>query len=114
MKFAVLVAIVAEELEEKTRKIASEAGAAGVTILNGRGSAGEERKSFFGLTYEGSQTILLYILEKKLLVKVFKEIKKFLNESQGSGLAFSLPIEHLSGLNLKDLEKFEEQIKEEL
>lgn len=114
MKFALLMALVKEELEDKIREVASEAGAGGVTIIGGRGSAGEEKKSFLGLAYEGRQSILLYVLEKKLSLKVLKAIKATIDESNGDGLAFTFPIEHLSGLNVKDIEKFENQIKNEI
>jgi len=115
MKFACLVALVPDELEEKVRNAAKEAGAAGVTIVPGRGSSSEEKKSFFGLTYEGAQSILLYVLERKLSIKVIKAIKIVLESTEDSrGIVFSVPIEHLSGLNNKDLERFENQIKQEI
>ena len=43
MKFSVLVAILAEDLEEKAIKSAKAAGAGGITILNGRGLGAEEK-----------------------------------------------------------------------
>ncbi len=45
MKFAVLVAILAEELEEKAIDSAKQAGAGGVTILDGRGIGTQEKKT---------------------------------------------------------------------
>ncbi|MFO7807726.1 MAG: transcriptional regulator, partial [Guyparkeria sp.] len=37
MRFSVLVAILAEDMEEKAIDVAKTAGAGGVTLLNGRG-----------------------------------------------------------------------------
>lgn len=114
MKFSVLVAIIPDEMEEKTREEAEKAGAGGVTIISGRGS-GLEKKSFFGLSIEGQQTVLLYVIEKRLAVKVLKAIKSHIELSKhGMGLAFTLPIEHLAGIGLKEIEKFSEEIKEDV
>ena len=79
MKFAVLVAILAEDLEEKAIDSAKQAGAGGVTILGGRGIGTQEKKTFFGLTYEGSQSVLVFVLEKKLSVAVLKRLTKDLD-----------------------------------
>ena len=70
MKFALLIAIVAEELEGKAIEVARNAGAGGLTIMRARGTGAEEKKTFFGLTYQGSQTVLICILEKKLSLGV--------------------------------------------
>jgi hypothetical protein len=55
-EICVLVAILAEDLEEKAIDTAKKAGAGGVTLLDARGIGANEKKTFFGLTYEGSQT----------------------------------------------------------
>lgn len=111
MKFAVVMALVAEEIEDSVRDAAAAAGAGGVTVITGRGSGAEEKKSFLGLTYEGTQSILFYILEKHICLKVLKAIKRTIAESKsGDGVAFSLPIEHVTGLDVKQVERFEKQI----
>ncbi len=115
MKFSLLIAIVSEEHEEKARQIAKDIGAGGVTILHGRGIGGEEKKVFWGVTYEGSQSIMVFVLEKSLSLKVLKALKIGLKMDEGdSGVAFTLPLEHVAGIDLKQINKFEETIKEEI
>ena len=115
MKFSVLVAIVSEELEDKAIDVARKAGAGGVTILHGTGIGLKEKKIFFGLTYEGRESILLFILEKKLAFKVLKALNRELElEKEDHGIAFTIPVEHLAGINKDELLKFQEEIEEEI
>lgn len=115
MKFAVLVAILAEELEEKAIDSAKQAGAGGVTILDGRGIGTKEKKTFFGLTYEGSQSVLIFVLEKKLSVTVLKKLTRDLElDKHSKGVVFTIPLEHIAGIDVGQIERFEERIKDEI
>jgi len=115
MKFAALVAILAEDLEEQAIDSAKNAGAGGVTILDARGIGTKEKKTFFGLTYEGSQSVLLFVLEKKLSVRVLKQMTRDLDlNSHSKGVVFTLPLEHIAGIDLQQLEKFESQIRDDI
>lgn len=112
MKFSVLVAIVPEELEQKTIDTAREQGAGGITVLAGRGISNEARKTFFGLTYDGSQSVLLMVSEKSLSLRVLKSLQELLRptEEHSRGIAFTIGLEHLAGIDLNQLEKFEQQV----
>jgi nitrogen regulatory protein PII len=115
MKFSVLVAILAEELEEQAIDVARRSGAAGVTILGGKGIGAQEKKTFFGLTVEGSQSVLVFVLEKKLSVKVLKSICQALELNQSSrGVVFTLPLEHIAGIDKTQVHRFEDHLKNEL
>lgn len=115
MKFAVLVAILAENLEEKAIDVARKAGAGGVTILDARGIGGKEKKTFFGLTYEGSQSALVFVLEKKLSLAVMKALRDELDlKSHSHGVVFTVPLEHIAGIDLRQVERFEERIKDDI
>lgn len=115
MKFAVLVAILAEDLEEKAIDSAKQAGAGGVTILDARGMGSKEKKTFFGLTYEGSQSVLIFVLEKKLSVTVLKQITRDLDlTSNSKGVVFTIPLEHIAGIDVCQIEQFEERIKDDI
>ena len=119
MKFSVLVAIVPDDLEAKAIDSAKAQGAVGMTLLNGRGIGGHERKSFFGLTYEGSQSVIVAVLEKRLSLRVLKALKELLevDESGGKtsrGVVFTTGVEHIGGIDLSQVAQFEEQIKDEL
>jgi hypothetical protein len=115
MKFSVLVAVLAEELEEKAIDIARRSGAGGVTILDARGIGAKEKKTFFGLTYEGSQSVLIFVLERKLSLTVLKSLTDALDlRVQTKGVVFTIPLEHIAGIDLSQIHQFEERIKDEI
>ncbi len=115
MKFSVLIAILAEDLEEKAIDVAKRSGAGGVTILDARGIGAKEKKTFFGLTYEGSQSVLVFVLEKKLSLTVLKNISRELDlKNQTKGVIFTIPLEHIAGIDTTQIHQFEERIKDEI
>ncbi len=115
MKFALLVAIVSEDLEEKAIDTAKEAGAAGMTILSGRGIGSEGRKTFFGLTYQGAQTLLVCVLERTLSLGVMKALTETLElKKHSKGVVFTVPLEHLAGIDTRQIESFVEHIREDI
>lgn len=112
MKFSTVVAIVAEEYEDTAIDIAKANGAGGVTVLKGRGLGLGDKTTFFGLSYERSDSVLIFVMEKRSALKVIKAITQELElNEEGKGLVFSLPIEHLSGIPEKQLRKFQENMK---
>lgn len=115
MKFSVLVAILAEEMEDRAIDIARDAGAGAVTLLKARGITGDEKKTFFGLTYEGAQSVLLFVLEKKLSLQVLKCLTRELDLDRDSrGIAFTVPLEHLGGIAPREVDQFTRKIEEEI
>ena len=116
MKFSALIAIVPDEQEQECVDSARELGAGGITILSGRGISNNAKKTFFGLTYEGSQSVLLMVLEKGLSLQVLKSIQHVLmptgNDSRG--LVFTVPLEHLGGIDVSQFHKFEQHLKDNL
>ena len=116
MKFSLLVAIAPEELEQACIDAATDAGAVGMTLMSGRGIGGERKKTFFGLTYDGSQSVLVMVLEKGLSLDILKSIQHILmpKKKDSRGLVFTLPLEHLGGIDLSQVEKFEQHVKDSL
>lgn len=114
MKFSLVIAIVSETLEDKAIDIAKANGAGGVTVFKGRGMGLNEKKTFFGLTYERSESVLMFILEKRISLKIMKALTQELQlEAHDNGIVFTLPIDHLSGIPSGQLELFEQHIKQE-
>ena len=113
MKFSIIVAIVAEELEEKAIESAKQAGAGGVTILNAKGMGLKEKKIFGGLaTLERKESILLFIVPTNFSFHLLKEMNKDLDlDGNGHGIVFSLPLEHLKGIPLEQINMFEEKLQ---
>ncbi|MCR9187792.1 MULTISPECIES: transcriptional regulator [Marinobacter] len=116
MKFSVLVAIVPEDQEQDCVNAARDLGAGGITVIPGRGISNTAKKTFFGLTYDGSQSVLLMVLEKGLSLDILKVIQKILmpNHNDSRGLVFTLPLEHLGGIDMSQVAKFEQHLKDSL
>ncbi|MGF2734173.1 P-II family nitrogen regulator [Marinobacter sp. DUT-1] len=116
MKFSALVAIVPEDLEQECIDAARELGAGGMTVLSGRGISNTTRKTFFGLTYDGSQSVLLMVLERALSLEVLKALQKVVmpDPQDSQGLIFTVPLEHLGGIDMAQVEKFEQHLKDSL
>lgn len=114
MKFTVVVAIVPDDLEDIAIDHAQRAGATGVTILTGKGLSAQPRRTFFGLTYEGTQSVLLMVVGAHLANPILKELHDLLvRDKESRGLAFSVPIDHLTGIDLAQVARFEEHMRRE-
>ena len=113
MQFVALVAVIQDKEEEKAIKVAKEAGAGSVTILHGKTIGLEEKKVFFGLTLEENVSVLLFILPRRLSMKVMKALRASFNldDHENSGFAFTIPLSHVAGLDIDELHKFEDNIK---
>ena len=113
MKFTALVAVIQDADEEEAIKVAKEAGAGSVTIMHGKNVGLQEKKVFFGLTLEENVTALIFVLPRKLSMKVMKALRvKFdLDNHENSGYAFTMPLSHVAGLDTQELHKFEDEIK---
>ncbi len=115
MKFVALVAIIKEELEEQAVDIAKKAGAGGVTIVKGSAMGLKEKKIFFGLTLEENVSLLFFILPRKLTMKIYKTLIKDLKldkQEESGGLVFTLPISHVGGIDVDEIELFEDEIRD--
>ena len=114
MRFSLLVAIVEQSLEDEAIDIAKAHGAGGVTSMPGKGIGLNEKKTFFGLTYERAESVLLFVLEKRTAVKVMKALRNELKlEEENKGIVMSLPIEHLAGIASNQIEAFANRLKVE-
>jgi hypothetical protein len=113
MKFTALIVVIEDKNEEGAIAVAKEAGAGSVTILHGKNIGLEEKKIFFGLTLEENVSALLFVLPRKLSMKVMKAIRKEfdIDNPENVGFAFTLPLSHVAGLDTKELHKFEDDIK---
>jgi len=113
MKFVALVAIVPEERENEAIELAKNAGAGAVTIIRGRNLGLKEKKIFFGITLEESVVLLLFVLPIRISMRVLKALVDGMdmNSNENSSHAFTVPLSHVAGLNIEELHKFENEIK---
>lgn len=114
MKFTALVAVIEDKEEEEAIKVAKEEGAGSVTILHGREIGLKEKKVFFGLTLEENVSVLLFVLPNRVSLKVMRELKsRFqLDSPENIGMAFTLPLSHVVGMDLEEVHKFEDDIRQ--
>nr|WP_157092347.1 hypothetical protein [Thioalkalivibrio nitratireducens] len=106
VKAKLLVAVVADELEEAAREIAREEGARGMTLLSARGMNFPEHITFFGLTYLGIETVLAALLDEATAVRIAERMNvelKLLEPFQG--LAFCLPVDGTGGIDIDALHR---------
>lgn len=114
MQFVALIAMISEELEEECIEIAKQSGAGGVTITKGSAMGLKEKKTFFGLTLEENISILFFILPRKISVHVFKKLKTGLNlqkKEENNGIIMTMPITHFAGIQMDELELFEDEVQ---
>lgn len=114
MKFTAIVVIAPDDYEDKAIQYAQRAGATGVTILAGKGIGGEAKRSFLGLTFEGTQSVLLMVVGRHLTAPILKALHPLLVKgTESRGLAFAIPIEHLTGIDLRQVGRFEDYLRHE-
>ncbi|MFK5976730.1 MAG: transcriptional regulator [Sulfurovum sp.] len=113
MKFTALITMIEDKDEERAIAVAKEAGAGSVTIIHGKNIGLEEKKVFFGLTLEANVSVLMFVLPRKLSMQVMKVLREQfdLDNPENNGLAFTIPLSHVAGLDTKELHKFENNIK---
>ncbi len=113
MKFTALVAIIPDSEEERAIAVAKEAGAGGATIIHGRNIGLKEKKVFFGLTLEENVSILLFILPRRLSMKVMRSLRAELDmdNPDTTAMALTMPLSHVAGLDNEELHHFEQDIK---
>jgi len=113
MQFKLIMAFVKPNISDKVVDAMKKAGATGATIIPARGTGIHEAKSFFGLSIEHQTEIIIFLVEEHVvekLMKVISEAGKF--KKPGTGIAFVLPVEHISGLE-SQMKIFKDQARNE-
>lgn len=111
MKFVAVIAITPEDLEDEAVARAQAQGAAGVTVVAGKGLSATARRTFFGLAFEGSQSILLMVVARHVAMDILKALRDLLADGDDSrGLAFSIPVEHVAGLDMEQVLGFDKRL----
>ncbi len=102
MSNSLLIAILTDDVTDSALDMAEQEGIRGVTILPASGISQVPIKIFFGLTLKKPMSVLLWIAETERANKTAKLFNDKLNlASPHQGLAFTLPLDQLYGLNLK-------------
>ncbi len=110
MRFKVIIATVKTDVTDSIVDAAKAVGATGATIIPGRGTGIREAKTFFGLTLEAQTDSVMFLLEEHLVEEVMKAIYEAGHfEKPGTGIAFVLPVEQVTGLE-SQMERFKSRL----
>jgi nitrogen regulatory protein PII len=112
MRFKLILSSVKQSITDDVVDAAKKAGATGATIIPARGTGIHEAKTFFGLSLEAQTDIVMFLVEEHLVAKIMDSIKtagQF--HKPGTGIAFVLPVEQVTGLE-SQMEKFKEEVRE--
>lgn len=102
MKFKLIIALVNDNKTDKILKASREAGAKGATIINNaRGEGIDSSKTFFGLSLEKHNELVLMLVEEHLSCTVLETIGKIgeFDNSAGNGIAFQIDVEDAVGVS---------------
>jgi len=104
MKTLLVVAIVADELQERATQIARQYGAQGITFVEGKGIGFPEHHTFFGLLFQGLEKILIFALDEHRARAAEEALNRELTlEQRFKGLVFSLPVEQAMGMDVEKM-----------
>ncbi|NLY72411.1 MAG: P-II family nitrogen regulator [Tissierellia bacterium] len=99
-----IVVIVERGKADKIIKAAKKAGARGATVFYGRGTGETDTAHWLGRNIDQAKEVILILTEtgdkEKAIMKAVVEAGK-INEP-GTGIAFSVPVNHLFGLRYRD------------
>lgn len=109
IKYEMILCIVNAGYSGVVMDAAKEAGAGGGTLLHARGTANKEAEAFFHITIQPEKDVVMLLVPAKIKDDVLHAIyqKAGLN-TQGQGIAFSMPVSKTAGLN-RPVEKGEEE-----
>lgn len=102
MDFKLIMVFVDNERSESVLDAAREAGATGATIINNaQGQGLKMHKSFFGLEFLGSRTVILLLVEARRSDAIMEAVLKAgkLDESLQTGIALELDVTRAVGLS---------------
>jgi len=113
LKFSAIVVILPKDKKDDALKAAKDAGASGVTILNASGMGLAELDNFYRHSPEENDVLLLFIVPTMIVKKIIKHmIRKLHITSSEDGIAFSVPINHMKGISLRQEDLFEREVEE--
>ena len=105
-EYSLILCIVNSGFADEVMVAAREKGATGGTVFSGRGTVREEAENLFGITVHPEKDIVMIIVKNEIKDDILKNLyEKVGLNSDGHGIAFSLPVEEVAGLMSDDLKK---------
>ena len=100
MTTSMIVVVVNKGFASDVMDVARANGAAGGTILSGKGTGGEKARQFFSISLQTEKEVVLILVKEEIRAEIMRAVaKEFGLDSPGKGIVFSLPVEETIGLN---------------
>lgn len=95
-----ILCIVNTGFSETVMDAAKEVGARGGTVIHARGTANKEAEEFFHITIQPDKEIVMILVAAEIKDAVLHAIYQSAGlKSEGQGIAFSMPVNHVVGLS---------------
>lgn len=100
MNYEVIFCIVNAGYSELVMDAAKEVGARGGTVMHAKGTANKEAEQFFKIAIQPDKEVVMILVPKEIKDDVLHAIYKNAGlKSEGSGIAFSMPVNQVVGLS---------------
>ena len=100
MDYEVIFCVVNAGYSDLVMDAAKEVGARGGTVMNAKGTANREAEQFFNIAIQPEKEIVMILVKKEIKDDVLHAIYKNAGlKSEGSGIAFSMPVNQVVGLS---------------
>ena len=105
-RYEAIFCIINTGFAEAAMEIARKAGAAGGTILKGRGSASREAELKFNISIQPEKELLMILIPEEIRDRVLRALYDGAGlDSAGQGIVFSIPVEKTAGLHIPQEEQ---------
>jgi nitrogen regulatory protein PII len=102
IKYDLIVAVLNQGYSEEFMKAAREAGAGGGTVINARGLSSGGTKKIFGISIQDEKEIIIILSTRKKKTPIMSAVSKSYGVStKADGLIFSLPVDEITGVELR-------------
>lgn len=99
-QYEVIFCIINAGFSDLVMFAARKAGAAGGTILKGRGTAPREAEELFKITIQPEKEIIMLLVPVEIKDNVLREIYRTAGlDNASQGIAFSMPVDRTLGLS---------------
>ena len=100
MDYEVVFCIINAGYSDLVMDAAKEVGARGGTVIHAKGTANKEAEQFFKISIQPDKEIVMILVPKEIKDDVLHAIYKNAGlKSEGSGIAFSMPVNNVVGLS---------------
>ncbi len=98
-KYEMILCVVNAGYSDNVMEAAKAAGAGGGTVIHARGTANKEAEAFFNIYIQPEKDVVMMIVPSKIKDDVLNAIyDKAGLETEGQGIAFSMPVSKAIGL----------------